>query len=133
VNRRQGCLRSLIALPPSRHSISITAHRVSSIQHQLEHLDKIYKPRGLTPQVALWHLIPDGNVLRWSAAEITAHRNDRATMRDDSCSVFKPFVYAAAWKNACRRPDVQGRAAGIHLCRQLKIPADEHTAAVFDA
>jgi penicillin-binding protein 1B len=70
-----------------------------AVQHQLDHLDKIYKPRGLTPQVALVALDPrTGNVLAMvGGRDYGESQLNRATdARRQPGSVFKPFVYAAA-------------------------------------
>jgi penicillin-binding protein 1B len=70
-----------------------------AIQQQLERLDKIYKPRGLTPQVALVALDPrTGNVLAMvGGRDYGSSQLNRATDAErQPGSVFKPFVYAAA-------------------------------------
>ncbi len=70
-----------------------------AIQRQLEHLDKIYQPRGLTPQVALVALDPrTGNVLAMVGGRNYADSQlNRATDAErQPGSVYKPFVYAAA-------------------------------------
>jgi penicillin-binding protein 1B len=70
-----------------------------AIQHQLDNLDTIYKPRGLTPQVALVALDPrTGDVLAMvGGRDYGQSQLNRATdARRQPGSVFKPFVYAAA-------------------------------------
>ena len=70
-----------------------------AIQHQLDRLDKIYQPRGLTPQVALVALDPrTGDVLAMvGGRDYGESQLNRATdARRQPGSVFKPFVYAAA-------------------------------------
>jgi penicillin-binding protein 1B len=73
-----------------------------AIQHQLDQLDKIYKPRGLTPQVALVALDPrTGDVLAMvGGRDYGQSQLNRATdARRQPGSVFKPFVYATALEN----------------------------------
>jgi penicillin-binding protein 1B len=70
-----------------------------SIRRQLDYLDTIYKPHGLTPQVAMVALDPrTGNVLAMvGGRDYGASQLNRATdARRQPGSVFKPFVYAAA-------------------------------------
>jgi penicillin-binding protein 1B len=70
-----------------------------ALQHQLDHLDAIYQPRGLTPQVALVALDPrTGDVLAMvGGRDYGESQLNRATdARRQPGSVFKPFVYAAA-------------------------------------
>jgi penicillin-binding protein 1B len=70
-----------------------------AIAHQLDHLDKIYLPRGQTPQVALVALDPKtGNVLAMiGGRDYGSSQLNRATDAErQPGSVFKPFVYAAA-------------------------------------
>jgi penicillin-binding protein 1B len=70
-----------------------------AIAKQLERLDAIYQPRGLTPQAALVALDPrTGNVLAMVGGRDYAQSQlNRATdARRQPGSVFKPFVYAAA-------------------------------------
>ncbi len=70
-----------------------------AVKHQLERLDKVYKPRGLTPQVALVALDPkSGDVLAMiGGRDYAASQLNRATdAQRQPGSVFKPFVYAAA-------------------------------------
>jgi penicillin-binding protein 1B len=70
-----------------------------AIQNQLDRLDKVYKPRGLTPQVAMVALDPrSGNVLAMvGGRDYGESQLNRATdARRQPGSVFKPFVYAAA-------------------------------------
>src|SRR5438270_3219619 len=68
-------------------------------QHQLNRLDRIYEPRGLTPQVALVALDPEtGRVLAMIGGRDYARSQlNRATDAErQPGSIFKPFVYAAA-------------------------------------
>jgi penicillin-binding protein 1B len=70
-----------------------------AVQRQLDRLDAIYKPRGLTPQVAMVALDPHtGNVLAMvGGRDYGQSQLNRATdARRQPGSVFKPFVYAAA-------------------------------------
>ncbi|HYW69899.1 MAG TPA: transglycosylase domain-containing protein, partial [Pyrinomonadaceae bacterium] len=70
-----------------------------ALKHQLEHLDQIYGPRGLTPQAALVALDPKtGHVLAMiGGRDYAASQLNRATDAErQPGSVFKPFVYAAA-------------------------------------
>jgi penicillin-binding protein 1B len=70
-----------------------------AIQNQLDRLDKIYQPRGLTPQVALVALDPKtGNVLAMiGGRDYGESQMNRVTdAQRQPGSVFKPFVYAAA-------------------------------------
>jgi penicillin-binding protein 1B len=70
-----------------------------AITSQLDRLDRIYKPRGLTPQAALIALDPTtGNVLAMIGGRDYAQSQlNRATdAQRQPGSVFKPFVYAAA-------------------------------------
>jgi penicillin-binding protein 1B len=70
-----------------------------AITSQLNRLDKIYQPRGLTPQAALIALDPKtGNVLAMIGGQDYAQSQlNRATdAQRQPGSVFKPFVYAAA-------------------------------------
>jgi penicillin-binding protein 1B len=70
-----------------------------AIQRQLDHLDEVYKPRGLTPQAALVALDPrTGNVLAMvGGRDYGKSQLNRATdAQRQPGSVFKPFVYAAA-------------------------------------
>jgi penicillin-binding protein 1B len=71
----------------------------TAVRHQLERLDKIYKPRGLTPQVAMVALDPKtGNVLAMiGGRDYAESQMNRVTdAQRQPGSVFKPFVYAAA-------------------------------------
>lgn len=82
-------------------TLDLDLQRIASqeVQHQLAQLDTIYKPRGLTPQVALVALDPrNGNVLAMVGGRDYAESQlNRATdARRQPGSVFKPFVYAAA-------------------------------------
>jgi len=70
-----------------------------AVQNQLDRLDKIYKPRGLTPQVALVALDPKtGDVLAMiGGRDYAESQMNRITdAQRQPGSVFKPFVYAAA-------------------------------------
>jgi len=70
-----------------------------AITHQLDRLDKIYAPRGQTPQVALVALDPKtGNVLAMIGGRdyATSQLNRATDAERQPGSVFKPFVYAAA-------------------------------------
>ena len=92
------------ALPdsaPTVTTLDLDLQRIAAqaVQDQLDHLDKIYKPRGLTPQVALVALDPrTGNVLAMvGGRDYGESQLNRATdARRQPGSVFKPFVYAAA-------------------------------------
>ena len=71
----------------------------AAIKRQLDRLDEIYKPRGLTPQAALVALDPrTGDVLAMvGGKDYAASQLNRATdARRQPGSVFKPFVYATA-------------------------------------
>jgi penicillin-binding protein 1B len=71
----------------------------TAVRRQLERLDKIYKPRGLTPQVAMVALDPKtGNVLAMiGGRDYAESQMNRVTdAQRQPGSVFKPFVYAAA-------------------------------------
>jgi penicillin-binding protein 1B len=71
----------------------------AAIRKQLDRLDAIYQPRGLTPQVALVALDPrTGDVLAMIGGRDYAQSQlNRATdAQRQPGSVFKPFVYAAA-------------------------------------
>ncbi|HMJ24773.1 MAG TPA: transglycosylase domain-containing protein [Pyrinomonadaceae bacterium] len=70
-----------------------------AIERQLARLDQVYKPRGLTPQVALVALDPrTGAVLAMiGGRDYGLSQLNRVTdARRQPGSVFKPFVYAAA-------------------------------------
>jgi penicillin-binding protein 1B len=70
-----------------------------AVQRQLDQLDQVYKPRGLTPQVALVALDPrTGAVLAMiGGRDYGVSQLNRVTdARRQPGSVFKPFVYAAA-------------------------------------
>ena len=70
-----------------------------AIKHQLDRLDQIYQPRGLTPQVALVALDPKtGSVLAMiGGSDYSQSQLNRATdAQRQPGSTFKPFVYAAA-------------------------------------
>ncbi len=70
-----------------------------AIKHQLDHLDQIYRPRGLMPQAALVALDPrTGKVLAMIGGRDYAQSQlNRATdAQRQPGSTFKPFVYAAA-------------------------------------
>ncbi len=71
----------------------------TAVRKQLERLDKIYQPRGLTPQVAFVALDPKtGNLLAMiGGRDYAASQMNRVTdAQRQPGSVFKPFVYAAA-------------------------------------
>jgi penicillin-binding protein 1B len=71
----------------------------AAIKRQLDRLEEIYKPRGLTPQAALVAIDPrTGDVLAMiGGKDYAASQLNRATdARRQPGSVFKPFVYAAA-------------------------------------
>jgi penicillin-binding protein 1B len=71
----------------------------AAIKRQLDRLEAIYKPRGLTPQAALVALDPrTGDVLAMvGGKDYAASQLNRATdARRQPGSVFKPFVYATA-------------------------------------
>ncbi|PYS21971.1 MAG: hypothetical protein DMF72_15240 [Acidobacteria bacterium] len=72
---------------------------LDAIKHQLDRLDRVYQPRGLTPQVALVALDPKtGKVLAMVGGRDYAQSQlNRATdAQRQPGSTFKPFVYAAA-------------------------------------
>jgi penicillin-binding protein 1B len=94
-NRRQDIGAPLIT------TLDLDLQRLAAdaIAHQLERLDKIYAPRGKTPQVALVALDPKtGNVLAMiGGRDYGSSQLNRATDAErQPGSVFKPFVYAAA-------------------------------------
>ncbi len=71
----------------------------SAVRQQLDRLDKIYRPRGLTPQAAFVALDPKtGNVLALiGGRDYAKSQMNRVTdARRQPGSVFKPFVYSAA-------------------------------------
>jgi penicillin-binding protein 1B len=71
----------------------------NAIRKQLERLDKIYRPRGLTPQAAFVALDPKtGNVLAMvGGRDYAESQMNRVTDAErQPGSVFKPIVYAAA-------------------------------------
>jgi penicillin-binding protein 1B len=71
----------------------------TAVRNQLERLDKIYKPRGLTPQAAFVALDPKtGNVLAMiGGRDYAESQMNRVTdAQRQPGSAFKPFVYAAA-------------------------------------
>lgn len=87
--------------PATITTLDLDLQRIASqaIQRQLDHLDQVYKPRGLTPQVAMVALDPrTGNVLAMvGGRDYGESQLNRATdARRQPGSVFKPFVYAAA-------------------------------------
>jgi penicillin-binding protein 1B len=87
--------------PATITTLDLDLQRIASqaIQHQLDRLDAIYRPRGLTPQVAMVALDPrTGNVLAMlGGRDYGGSQLNRATdARRQPGSVFKPFVYAAA-------------------------------------
>ena len=108
-----------------------------AVRNQLERLDKIYKPRGLTPQVALVALDPKtGNVVAMiGGRDYGESQMNRVTdAQRQPGSVFKPFVYAAALESGMSPlANVQGRAAGIHLRSQIQVPARELWRRIFHA
>jgi len=68
-------------------------------KHQFDHLDQVYKRRGLRPQAALVAIDPrTGNVLAMiGGRDYGESQLNRATdAQRQPGSVFKPFVYAAA-------------------------------------
>src|ERR1041385_276986 len=70
-----------------------------AVAHQLDRLDQVYKPRGVTPQAALVALDPHtGKVLAMlGGRDYTQSQMNSATdAQRQPGSVFKPFVYAAA-------------------------------------
>ena len=70
-----------------------------AVRQQLDRLDKIYRPRGLTPQAAFVALDPKtGNVLAMiGGRDYAESQMNRVTdARRQPGSVFKPFVYSAA-------------------------------------
>src|SRR6266404_5868348 len=86
---------------PTVTTIDLDLQRMAdqAVQRQLAYLDKVYKPRGLTPQVALVALDPrTGNVLAMvGGRDYGDSQLNRATdAQRQPGSVFKPFVYAAA-------------------------------------
>jgi penicillin-binding protein 1B len=92
------------ALPngaPTVTTLDLDLQRIAdqAAQHQLAYLDKVYKPRGLAPQVALVALDPrTGNVVAMvGGRDYGKSQLNRATdAQRQPGSVFKPFVYAAA-------------------------------------
>jgi penicillin-binding protein 1B len=100
----QAGMPALTDCAPTITTLDLDLQRIASqaIQRQLERLDEIYKPRGVTPQVALVALDPrTGNVLAMvGGRDYGASQLNRATdARRQPGSVFKPFVYAAALEN----------------------------------
>jgi penicillin-binding protein 1B len=70
-----------------------------AVRGQLDQLDRVYKPHGLTPQAALVALDPrTGTVLAMiGGRDYSASQLNRVTdAQRQPGSVFKPFVYAAA-------------------------------------
>src|SRR3989440_1856321 len=98
------------AVPPVDHaqdahatitSLDLDLQRLAAdaIAHQFERLDKIYQPRGQTPQVALVALDPNtGNILAMIGGRDygSSQLNRAIDAQRQPGSVFKPFVYAAA-------------------------------------
>ncbi len=92
------------ALPESAPTITtldldLQKLAADAIKHQLESLDKIYKPRGLTPQAAFVAIDPNtGNVLAMIGGRDYAESqlNRASDAQRQPGSVFKPLVYAAA-------------------------------------
>src|SRR5712692_4356158 len=107
VNRRVG---GGTGVPPVDHAqdahatittLDLDLQRMAeeAIKRQLDRLEAIYKPRGLTPQAALVALDPrTGDVLAMvGGKDYAASQLNRATdARRQPGSVFKPFVYATA-------------------------------------
>jgi penicillin-binding protein 1B len=103
VNRRVG---GGTGVPPVDAQATITTLDLdlqrmaeAAIKRQLDRLEAIYKPRGLTPQAALVALDPrTGDVLAMvGGKDYAASQLNRATdARRQPGSVFKPFVYATA-------------------------------------
>ncbi|HEY5074079.1 MAG TPA: transglycosylase domain-containing protein, partial [Pyrinomonadaceae bacterium] len=86
---------------PTITTIDLDLQRLAAqaIQRQLDHLDGVYKSRGLTPQAALVALDPKtGDVLAMvGGRDYGKSQLNRATdAQRQPGSVFKPFVYAAA-------------------------------------
>jgi penicillin-binding protein 1B len=91
---------------PALHEATVTTldldlQRLAAqaVERQLDQLDRVYKPRGLTPQVALVALDPrTGEVLAMiGGRDYGASQLNRVTdAQRQPGSVFKPFVYAAA-------------------------------------
>jgi penicillin-binding protein 1B len=87
--------------PATITTLDLDLQRIAAqaTKRQLDRLDEIYGPRGLTPQVALIALDPKtGNVLAMIGGRDYAlsQLNRAADARRQPGSVFKPFVYAAA-------------------------------------
>jgi penicillin-binding protein 1B len=104
VGEPQAGMPALPDAPPTVTTLDLDLQRIATqaIQHQLDQLDEIYKPRGLTPQVAMVVLDPrTGDVLAMVGGRNYAESQlNRATdARRQPGSVFKPFVYAAALEN----------------------------------
>ena len=100
---RQGCRRTAgtDACAPIVTTIDLDLQTLAeqAIKKQLGELDKTYKVRGTTPQVALVALDPNtGEVLAMVGGRDYAESQlNRATdAKRQPGSVFKPFVYAAA-------------------------------------
>jgi penicillin-binding protein 1B len=71
----------------------------AAVRRQLDRLEAIYKPRGLTPQAALVALDPrTGDVLAMVGGKDyrESQLNRASDARRQPGSVFKPFVYATA-------------------------------------
>src|SRR5437868_3324277 len=82
-------------------TLDLDLERLASdaIKHQLDRLDRIYQPRGLTPQAALVALDPKtGKVFAMVGGRDYAQSQlNRVTdAQRQPGSTFKPFVYAAA-------------------------------------
>lgn len=107
VNRLYG---SGSGVPPEDHAqegratvttLDLDLQRLAAqaVRRQLDRLDELYKPRGLTPQAALVALDPNtGNVLAMIGGRDygTSQLNRAVDAQRQPGSVFKPFVYAAA-------------------------------------
>jgi penicillin-binding protein 1B len=87
--------------PATVTTLDLDLQRIAAqaIARQLDRLDKIYQPRGLTPQAALVALDPrTGAVLAMVGGRDygTSQLNRAVDARRQPGSVFKPFVYATA-------------------------------------
>jgi penicillin-binding protein 1B len=89
-----------VALPTvTTLDLDLQQFAAQAIARQLAHLDRVYQPRGLTPQAALVALDPStGEVLAMiGGRDYAKSQLNRATDAErQPGSVFKPFVYAAA-------------------------------------
>jgi penicillin-binding protein 1B len=98
-----GSQASLPALAPlaTITTLDLDLQRLAAqaVQRRLDQLDKVYKPLGLTPQVALVALDPrTGEIVAMiGGRDYGSSQLNRVTdARRQPGSVFKPFVYAAA-------------------------------------